>query len=65
MDFTGSRILPAEDNELNHESVLGLLCGAGMKQEIVFNGREDPKCFEEGCPRYYSLVFMDIQMPVP
>ncbi|WP_270816550.1 response regulator [Hungatella effluvii] len=63
-DFTGSRVLLVEDNELNREIALELLCGFGMKLEVAVNGREALKRFEESQPGYYSLILMDIQMPV-
>ena len=64
LDFTGSRVLLVEDNELNREIALELLCGFGMILEVAVNGREALKCFEESLPGYYSLILMDIQMPV-
>lgn len=63
-DFTGSRVLLVEDNELNREIALELLRGFGLELEVAVNGKEALKCFEESRPGYYSLILMDIQMPV-
>lgn len=35
-----------------------------MELEAAVNGREALKRFEESRPGYYSLILMDIQMPV-
>lgn len=63
-DFAGSRVLLVEDNELNREIALELLRGFGLELEVAVNGREALKCFEESRTGYYSLILMDIQMPV-
>lgn len=64
LDFAGSQVLLVEDNELNREIALELLGGFGMELEAAVNGREALKRFEESRPGYYSLILMDIQMPV-
>ena len=64
LDFAGSQVLLVEDNDLNREIALELLGGFGMELEAAVNGREALKRFEESRPGYYSLILMDIQMPV-
>lgn len=64
LDFAGRQVLLVEDNELNREIALELLGGFGMELEAAVNGREALKRFEESRPGYYSLILMDIQMPV-
>jgi two-component system CheB/CheR fusion protein len=62
--FKESRILLAEDNDLNAEIAQTLLGSYGFQVERAVNGKEALKCFlrkEEG---YYDLILMDIQMPV-
>ncbi len=60
-DIIGSRILLAEDNEINQQIVVELLTDAGFMVDIVKNGR---KAIEQLYQQHYNLVLMDIQMPV-
>lgn len=62
--LSGKRILLAEDNDLNAEIAIALLEEEGMKVDRVMDGVQ---CVErvERCPdEYYSMILMDIQMPV-
>ncbi|MDR2197154.1 MAG: response regulator [Coriobacteriales bacterium] len=61
-DFTGRRILLAEDNEINQEIVVALLEPTGLHIDIVSNGAEAVAAFEAD-PGRYELIFMDMQMP--
>ncbi|MCR1840206.1 response regulator [Murimonas intestini] len=63
-DFHDKTILLAEDNELNREIAMELLGGFGARLEAAVNGREALRLFQESSPGYYSLILMDIQMPV-
>ncbi len=63
-DFTGKRVLLAEDNELNQEIALEILKGTGFEVETAANGSEAVQLMQAAQPRYYDLVLMDIQMPV-
>ena len=63
-DFSGKTFLLAEDNELNREIALELLGNMGAGMETAVNGEEAVKRFKESPPNYYSLILMDIQMPV-
>lgn len=63
-DFTGKRILLAEDNELNREIAVELLSDLGAVIDCAFNGAEAVARFKESPTQYYSLILMDVQMPV-
>lgn len=62
--FSGKRILLAEDNELNRELAIELLCAAGAVVEAFSNGSQALRSFEGHESGYYSLFLTDIQMPV-
>lgn len=60
----GKHILLAEDNDLNSEIAIALLSEKGL---IVDRAADGVKCIEmlEKAPDgYYSLILMDIQMPI-
>lgn len=57
----GSRILLAEDNKINQLVVVELLEELGMVVEIAENGQ---KAVEYASSKDYSLILMDIQMPL-
>lgn len=60
----GKRILLVEDNDLNREIAVEILNEEGMLVEEAEDGSIAlDKLLEKG-PGYYSLVLMDIQMPV-
>lgn len=58
------RVLLAEDNEFNAEVAQDFLGMAGYTAEVVGDGAQAVKAFETHEPGYYSMIFMDIQMPV-
>ena len=58
------RVLLAEDNEFNAEVAQDFLDMAGYTAEVVGDGAQAVKAFETHEPGYYSMIFMDIQMPV-
>jgi signal transduction histidine kinase/AmiR/NasT family two-component response regulator len=60
-DFSGLKVLLAEDNEINQEIALVLLEDVGMQLDIVADGQQAVAAFEKGD---YDLVFMDVRMPV-
>lgn len=63
LDFSGKKILLVEDNEINCEIVKELLSFAKLEVDIAVNGEiAIEKMKKYG--KVYSLIFMDIQMPV-
>lgn len=63
-DFTGRRILLAEDNELNRIVAVGLLKKSGIVCETAVNGQQAVDMFISSAPGYYDAILMDVQMPV-
>lgn len=63
-DFTGRRILLAEDVEMNREVAVRLLELVGALTECAKDGRETLDMFLSSEPGYYDLILMDINMPV-
>jgi signal transduction histidine kinase/ActR/RegA family two-component response regulator len=63
-DYSGKRVLLVEDNELNIEVAGELLTMVGFTVEYAYNGREAVDKVVKNPAGYYSMVFMDIQMPV-
>ena len=64
VDFTGKRILLAEDNEMNQLIAQAILTEAGLETAIAGNGEEAVKMMEEAPAGTYDVILMDIQMPV-
>lgn len=64
LDLSGKRILLVEDNELNSEIVVELLRFSNLSVETAENGKIAVDMFKNSNSGYYSLIFMDIQMPV-
>jgi len=60
--FAGSRILLAEDVDVNREIVMAMLEPTGLKIECAANGLEAVRMFSQA-PDSYDLIFMDVQMP--
>ena len=63
-DFTGRRLLLAEDNDLNAEITIELLGEENFAIDRAKNGEECLKMLEEAPDGYYDLILMDVQMPV-
>jgi signal transduction histidine kinase/DNA-binding response OmpR family regulator len=61
-DFSGRRVLLAEDMEINREILVALLEPTKLFIDCVENGSEAVKRFSED-PDSYSMIFMDVQMP--
>jgi CheY-like chemotaxis protein len=61
-DFSGRRILLAEDVEINREIMLALLEPTQLLIDCAENGAEAVKRFSEN-PGGYDMIFMDLQMP--
>jgi signal transduction histidine kinase/CheY-like chemotaxis protein len=61
-DFSGHRILLAEDVEINREILLALLEPSKLVIDCAENGAEAFRFFSEN-PGSYDMIFMDVQMP--
>ena len=61
-EFTGKRLLLAEDIEINREIVMALLSDTGITIDCAENGLEALDMVAAN-PDKYDLVFMDVQMP--
>lgn len=62
-DFSGKRILIAEDNDLNAEIAVELLTQMGFEVEWARDGDICVSMMEQAEGEYYDLILMDIQMP--
>lgn len=63
-DWKEKRILVVEDNEINMEITCTFLEETGVKLEKACNGLEAVELFEKSEAGYYSMILMDVQMPV-
>lgn len=64
LDFTGRRILLAEDNEINQEIAKALFESIGFEVDIAENGAIAIEMIQLAEDDYYDIILMDIQMPV-
>lgn len=64
LDFTGKRILVAEDIDINWEIADEILGSVGLQLERAENGKICVEKFESSQLGYYDAVLMDIRMPV-
>ena len=64
LDFTGKRILLAEDNELNREIATEILQQYGFEVDGVGDGAEVVERVQNAMPGDYHLILMDVQMPI-
>lgn len=63
-DFSGKRVLLAEDMEINWEVASAILSITGMELEWAVNGKECLEKFQSSEVGYYDAILMDIRMPV-
>lgn len=63
-DFSGKRVLLAEDNEFNREIGQEFLELVNAEVDNAENGKEALEKLLQAPTGYYDLVLMDIQMPV-
>lgn len=63
-DLKGKRILLVEDNAINSEIAQELLEGQGYVVDTANDGSVALETIINSKPGYYSLILMDIQMPV-
>ncbi len=64
ISLKGKVALVCEDNEINSEIAKKIIEKTGCKVECAFNGEEGYEMFKSSQPNYYSIIFMDIRMPV-
>ena len=62
-EFTGTRLLLVEDNELNREIAEELLTERGFTVDKAENGEIGVEMVKNAKHGYYSAILMDIQMP--
>ncbi len=60
----GHHVLLAEDNPVNQQITLELLHLAGVSADVAENGEDALHLIRRARPGYYSLILMDLQMPV-
>ncbi|MDO5577380.1 MAG: response regulator, partial [Fibrobacter sp.] len=63
-DFTGHRVLLAEDNALNREIAYEILNLVHMEVDTAEDGQIAVNKFLENPIGTYDVILMDIQMPV-
>ena len=63
MHLDGRRILLAEDQELNAEIATDFLEMTGLTVEWARDGKQAVQMLADSPDGYYSLIFMDVQMP--
>lgn len=63
-DFTGKRVLVAEDNQLNAEIATCLLERQNFQTEVAPNGQKALEMFASHPVGYYDAILMDIRMPI-
>ncbi|MBC8535255.1 response regulator [Clostridiales bacterium BX7] len=63
-DFTGKRVLLAEDNQINTEVAKLLLESKGIVVDAVENGLQALERFSKSERGYYDAILMDIRMPL-
>lgn len=63
-DFTGRRVLLAEDNAINTEVAVLLLESNGFQVDTAENGLRALEMFSKTEQGYYSAILMDIRMPL-
>ncbi|MDD3429097.1 MAG: response regulator [Oscillospiraceae bacterium] len=63
-NFTGHKVLLAEDNALNREIACELLEMVYMQVDCAVDGQQAVQMFESAPAGTYDAILMDIQMPV-
>ena len=63
-DFSGKRILLAEDNEFNREIAVTILEESGFMVETAPDGSDAVEMMRRAEEHYYDAILMDVQMPV-
>lgn len=63
-DFSGKKIMIAEDNDFNAEFTKSLLENVGFTVEVAYNGKQAVYSFISNPPHTYDAVLMDVRMPL-
>ena len=64
VDVAGLRVLLVEDNPINQQLAVELMESRGAEVDVANNGQEAIEHLNAHPPEYYSVVLMDLQMPV-
>ena len=62
-DFTGKKILLADDTDFNRDVACDLLEMVGFTIDVVEDGKQALDAFEKSEPGTYDAILMDVQMP--
>ncbi len=62
-DFSGNRILVAEDMELNREIIMEFLKQTGVSMDFAEDGQDCLDRISSAPAGYYDLILMDVMMP--
>lgn len=63
-DFSGKKILLAEDNAVNAEVLTGFLKAVNLEVDCAANGKAAVKAYHGKEDFYYDAVLLDINMPI-
>ncbi len=63
-DFSGFHVLIVDDVKINRIILTTFLKETGVEMEEAENGVQAIEMYLKSPPGYYSLIFMDVQMPV-
>lgn len=63
-DFTGHKLLLAEDNELNREIATEVLDLVHMQVDSAVDGEQAVEMFQNAPAGTYDMILMDVQMPI-
>ena len=63
-DLSGLRALLVEDNPINQQLAVELMESRGVTVDVANNGQEAIDLIAARPPNHYSVVLMDLQMPV-
>ncbi|MDD3369596.1 MAG: response regulator [Lachnospiraceae bacterium] len=63
-DFTGIRVLLAEDNDMNREIAVSILTKSGLVVDTAVDGKDALDKFIQSEKDTYQLILMDVQMPI-
>ncbi|MDO4496927.1 MAG: ATP-binding protein [Bacteroidales bacterium] len=64
LNFSGKRILLAEDNALNAEIAIEVLTNAGFLVDHAEDGVQCVQKYNMAPAGYYDIILMDVQMPI-